>query len=90
MLPLLQLLVAVFAIYSVIEFQEEVGLYVALGCLVLMLVISRIDKKKSENKTARKDFLKSEIDKFTKNESPINELDFLLLSLYSGLRMNCC
>jgi hypothetical protein len=76
MLPLLQLLVAVFAIYSVIEFREEVRLYVALGCLVLMLVISRIDKKKSENKTARKDFLKSEIDKFTKKESPNKELDF--------------
>ena len=76
MLPLLQLLIAVFAIYGVIEFQEEVRLYVALGCLVLMLVISRIDKKKSENKTARKDFLKSEIDKFTRKESPIKELDF--------------
>jgi hypothetical protein len=69
MLFLLQLLIAVFAIYSALEFPEEIKLLVPLGCLFLMLLISRLDRNKVENETARKDFLKTEMDKFTKKDS---------------------
>ncbi len=68
MLLLVQLLIAAFAIYSALKFPDEIKLLVPLGCLFLMLFIGRLDRYKSEKTTARKDFLKSEIDKFTKNE----------------------
>ena len=69
MLFLLQLLIAVFAVYGALEFPEEIKLLVPLGCLFLMLLISRLDRNKMENETARKDFLKTEMDKFTKKDS---------------------
>ncbi len=68
MLLLIQLLIAAFAIYSALKFPEEIRLLVPLGCLFVMLFIGRLDRYRSEKTTARKDFLKSEIDKFTKNE----------------------
>ncbi len=68
MLILLQLLIAAFAIYSALNFPEEIRLFVPLGCLFLMLLIGRLDRYRSDKTTARKDFLKSEIDKLTKNE----------------------
>ncbi len=52
MLFLLQLLIAVFAVYSALEFPEEIKLLVPLGCLFLMLLISRLDRNKVENETA--------------------------------------
>jgi hypothetical protein len=77
MFGLLQLLLAVFAIYSALEFPEELKLFIPLGCLVAMLVVSRIEKRRSEKKTARKSFLRSEIDKATKKESTaIRDQDF--------------
>jgi hypothetical protein len=77
MLFLLQLLIAVFAIYSALEFPEEIKLFVPLGCLFLMLLISRLDRNKVEKETARKDFLKTEMDKFTKQDSMAgNEQNF--------------
>ena len=45
MLTVLQLLLAVLAIYSALEFPEPLKLYIPLGCLVSMLVVSRIDVK---------------------------------------------
>ena len=69
MLSLLQLFLAIFAIYSAFKFTEEIRLLVPLGCLMLMLLVNRIDKGKSEKETARKSFLKSEIDKVWKKES---------------------
>ena len=69
MLFLLQLLIAVFGVYSALEFPEEIKLLVPLGCLFLMLLVSRLDRNKVEKETARKDFLKTEMDKFTKKES---------------------
>jgi hypothetical protein len=69
MLGLLQLLLAVFAIYSALEFSEDLKLVVPLGCLIAMLVVSRIEKRKSEKETARKSFLLSEMDKVSKKES---------------------
>ena len=70
MLTFFQLFLAVFAIYSALHYEEEVRLLVPLGCLILMLVVSRIDERLSENKSARKSFLKIEIDKIWKKESP--------------------
>lgn len=69
MLGLLQLLLAFLAIYSALEFSEDLRLVVPLGCLIAMLVVSRIEKRKSERETARKNFLQSEMDKASKKES---------------------
>ncbi len=80
MLALFQLLLAVFAIYSALRFPEGLKLFVPLGCLIAMLVVSRLEKRKSEKTTARKSFLKSEIDKASKKESTaIKENDFFLI-----------
>ncbi len=80
MLALFQLLLAVFAIYSALRFPEGLKLFVPLGCLIAMLVVSRLEKRKSEKKTARKSFLKSEIDKASKKESTaIKDNDFFLI-----------
>lgn len=80
MLSLFQLFLAVFAVYSVLHYEEEVRLLVPLGCLIIMFVVSRIDKGMSEKESARKSFLKTEIDKIWKKESPtIIEQDFLAI-----------
>ena len=80
MLALLQLLLAVIAIYGALRFPEEWKLFLPLGCLVAMLVVSRLEKRKSDKKTARKSFLKSEIDKASKKESTaIKDKDFFLI-----------
>jgi hypothetical protein len=77
MLGIVQLLLAVFAIYSALRFSEELKLFIPLGCLIAMLVVSRIEKRSSEKITARKSFLNSEIDKATKKESTaIKDQDF--------------
>ena len=72
MLTLLQLLIAVFAIYSALKFEEETRLLVPLGCLILMFLVSRLDRQKSEKTTARKTFLKSEIDNWVRNGRPLS------------------
>jgi hypothetical protein len=80
MLGIIQLLLAVFAIYSALKFPEELKLFIPLGCLIAMLVVSRIEKRSSEKKTARKSFLQSEIDKATKKESTaIKDQDFSIV-----------
>ena len=80
MLGVVQLLLAVFAIYSALKFPEELKLFVPLGCLIAMLVVSRVEKRSSEKKTARKSFLQSEIDKATKKESTaIKDQDFSIV-----------
>ena len=50
MLGLLQLLLAVFAIYSALEFEETLKLFIPLLCLLAMLFISRTKMKKTEKK----------------------------------------
>jgi hypothetical protein len=91
MLPLLQLLLAVFAIYSALNFEEGLRLVIPLGCLIFMLVINRIDKKKSEKAGARKEFLKTEMDKAQEKDSTtIKDQDFLPSIPFSGLRASCC
>lgn len=80
MLGLFQLLLAVFAIYSALNFQEELKLAVPLGCLIMMLVVSRFEKRKSEKKSERKIFLESEMDKASKKESmAIKDQDFFTI-----------
>jgi hypothetical protein len=80
MLSLFQLILAVIAIYSALHFEEEVRLFVPLGCLILMLIIYRIDKGISEKESARKNFLKIEIDKvWKKDSSTVIEQDFFAI-----------
>jgi hypothetical protein len=80
LLGLLQLLLAVFAIYSALKFSEELKLFVPLGCLFAMLLVSRIEKRKSEKDTARKSFLQFEMDKAKKKDSTaIKDQDFSVI-----------
>lgn len=80
MLALFQLLLAVFAIYSALKFEEEWRLIIPLICLVLMLIVGRVEKRTSEKKTARKTFLQTEIDKIWKKEATtIKEQDFFTI-----------
>jgi len=69
MLGLLQLLLAVFAIYGALKFSEDLRFIVPLGCLMAMFVVSRFEKRESEKETTRKNFLQSEMDKASKKES---------------------
>lgn len=80
MLPLFQLLLAVFAIYSALNFSENVKLLVPLVCLLLMLLVNRIDKAEVDKKTERDSFLKSEIGKVIKKDSAvIRDQDFFTI-----------
>mgnify|MGYP005843768315 CR=1 FL=1 len=79
-LGLVQLLLAVFAIFSALEFSENLRLFIPLVCLIGILVVSRIDKRRSEDETARKNFLQSEIDKASKKDSTaIKDQDFFII-----------
>ncbi|MGQ9636922.1 MAG: hypothetical protein ACUVT6_03905 [Thermodesulfobacteriota bacterium] len=79
-LPLLQLLLAVFAIYSALKFEEEIRLVLPLLCLIFMLIISRIDKIRAEKENARKSFLKSEMEKISKGDAiSLQEKDFFTI-----------
>jgi hypothetical protein len=69
MFTILQLFLALFAIYSALELPEGVRLYVPLGCLVAMLVVSRLDRTKTEKDKYRKTFLMTELEKMTKKDS---------------------
>lgn len=80
MLPLFQLLLAVYSIYAALNYHEEMKLLIPLGCLILMFIISRVDKGSSQRKRARKSFLDSEIDKSLKKDSTtIKEQDFFTI-----------
>ena len=78
---LLQLLLAVLAVYGALNFKGDARLYVALACLMSMFVIGRLDKERFEKKEARKNFLKSEMEKISKNEATaIQEQDFFIVN----------
>jgi len=80
MLGLLQLLLAIFGIYSALQFSEEVKLGIPLICLFAMLLVSRFEKRNSDKKTARVSFLQSEMDKASKKDSTaIKEQDFFTI-----------
>ena len=55
---LLQLLLALFAIYSALNFTGEMRLYVPLGCLMGMFVVGRLRQGKIREKRSAKEFLK--------------------------------
>lgn len=77
MLVLFQLFLAFFAIYGAITYEEETRLIVPLICLVFMFIVGRVEKGSAEKGKARKDFLKSEIDKISQKDSTtIKEQDF--------------
>ena len=82
---LLQLLLAVIAIYSGLNFTEDMRFYVPLGCLISMFIVGRLDKTRFKNREAQKSFLKSEMEKiFKKETSAIEEQDsFTINSLLS-------
>jgi len=80
LLGLIQLLLAVVAIYSALEFSEELKLFIPLGCLLGMFVVNRIEKRRSEKKTERKSFLQEEMDRAKKKESTaIRDQDFSVI-----------
>ena len=80
MLTLLQLMIAVFAIYSALTFEEEVRLLVPLGCLIAMFMVGRVDRQRSEKTRARKTFLKWEIDRVReKEETKSKDQDFFTI-----------
>jgi hypothetical protein len=80
MLIFLQLVLTVIAIYVAITHEEETRLIIPLACLILMFIIGRLDRSTSEKEKARKDFLKSEIDKFSQKDSmTIKEQDFFTI-----------
>jgi hypothetical protein len=80
MLGLFQLLLAVFGIYSAIQFSEELKLTIPLVCLLAMLLVNRFENKTSDKKTERKNFLQSEIDKASKKDSTaIKEQNFFTI-----------
>ncbi len=80
MLVLFQLFLAVFAIYGALTYEEETRLIVPLICLVLMFIVGRIEKGSAEKNKARKDFLKSEIDKISQKDSTtIKNQDFFTI-----------
>ena len=80
MLALMQLLIAVFAIYSALKFDGEIRLLIPLGCLISMFIVSRVDRQKSEKTTARKTFLKSELDRvLEKEDARFKEQDFFTI-----------
>ncbi|NWF94222.1 MAG: hypothetical protein HXY46_15080 [Syntrophaceae bacterium] len=69
MLSLLQLLLAVFAIYAALKFPEETNLLVPLACLLTMLLLIRIEHDLTEKKKEREVLLKGEVDRAVKREA---------------------
>ena len=68
---LLQILLAVLAVYGAFHFKGDARLYVALACLITMFMIGRLDKERFEKKEARKKFLKSEMEKISRNDANV-------------------
>ncbi len=69
MYPLLQLLLAVIAIYGVLNFQGETRLYIPLACFVSMFITGRLDKERFDKKAARKNYLRSEMERVAKKDT---------------------
>ena len=78
---LIQLLLAVIAIYCGLNFTGDMRLYVPLGCLIAMFIVGRLDTARVEKREARKNFLKSEMEKiFKKEASGIKEQDLFTMN----------
>lgn len=68
MLSILQLLLAILAIYSALTFSEEQKLLIPLACLLLMLLVSRVDRAKTVKKAEQDAPLKPEINNTIRKE----------------------
>jgi hypothetical protein len=68
MLSVLQLLLAVFAIFSAISFSGDQKLLIPLACLFLMLLVSRVDRAKTVKKTEQDNLLKLDINEAVRKE----------------------
>jgi hypothetical protein len=80
MLVLFQFFLAAFAIYSAATYEGLMRLIILLVCLILMFIVGRAERGKTEKERARKDFLKSEIDKISHRDSTtIKEQDFFTI-----------
>ena len=80
MLAVFQLFLAIFAIYSGFKFSEDLRLLVPLGCLIVMLVVGRIDKQTSEKSEERKKRLRARMEEMLeKEESSTKEQDFFTI-----------
>jgi hypothetical protein len=78
---LIQLLLAVIAIYSGLNFTGDMRLYVPLGCLIAMFIVGRLDTARFEKREARKSFLKSQMENIHKKEaSGIKEQDLFTMN----------
>jgi len=78
---LIQLLLAVIAIYSGLNFTGDLRLYVPMGCLIAMFIVGRLDTARFEKRETRKSFLKSEMEKiFKKEASAIKEQDLFTMN----------
>lgn len=80
MLALIQLFLAVLAIYAALTFEEEARLLVPLFCLIGMFIVGRIDKGRVERERGRKAFLKSEMERLSQKEATaFKEQDFFTI-----------
>lgn len=78
---LLQLLLAVIAIYSALNFTGDMRLYVPLGCLISMFIVGRLDKERFKKREVRERFLKSEMERiFKKETTATREQDFFTIN----------
>jgi hypothetical protein len=78
---LIQLLLAVIAIYGGLNFPEGMRLYVPLGCLIAMFIVGRLDTARLEKRETRKSFLKSQMEKIHQKEaSGIKEQDLFTMN----------
>jgi hypothetical protein len=68
MLSILQLLLAVFAIYSALSFSGDQKLLIPLACLLLMLLVSRVDRAKTVKKAEQDNLLKPDINDAVRKE----------------------
>jgi hypothetical protein len=76
MLSILQLLLAVFAIYSALSFSGDQKLLIPLACLLLMLLVSRVDRAKTVKKAEQDNLLKPDIsDNIRKELTNVKEDD---------------
>lgn len=80
MLALLQLFLAIFAIFGALTYEEETRLIIPLVCLVFMFIVGRVEKGRVEKERLRRDFLRSEIDKISQKDSTtIKDQDFFTI-----------
>jgi hypothetical protein len=68
MLTLLEFFVALFAIISALKFEENLKLFLPLGCLFAMFIIGRIDKVRTQKKKATEVSLNNKMEEILKKD----------------------